>query len=213
MSPEKQIPLEWVKGVVIYFGKLGFFNGSKGEDDSVQYLAKIADPYSMFPGTNIGFLPEQEFLRLDKSRIWCEDSEADFVEGDYWYIRTLLDWSRISRGCFQPQSLSEVWLPSRPADPPHPEYQETPIQVSFALGDKRWSFELLERGGWIDSTVIKKVNEAIHHTGFQFACVVPPNDDQATYICCLTMAEVQKLKDERGWQFHDEFFCTDSLLD
>jgi hypothetical protein len=202
-----------VKEVVTYFGKLGFFGGSKGGDDDVDYLAKIADPYSMFPGTNIGFLPEQEFLRLDKCRIWCEDAEADFLEGDYWYVRTLLDWSRISRGCFQPQSLSEVWLPARPADPPHPDVKEQPIQVSFMLGDKRWSFEVLELGGWMDSSAIKKVNEAIHPTGYQFAYVFPPDGDQSTYLCCLTMAEVQKLKDERGWQFHEKFFCTDSLLD
>lgn len=206
MSLEKQIPEEWVKEIVIYFGKLGFFNGSKGEADSVHYLSKIAEPYTMFPGGTSGFLAEQAFLTLDKNRIWCRDSEADFLEGHYWYVRTLLDWSRISRGCFRPQSLSEVWLPPRTTDPARPNSHEQPIEVSFVLGDKRWSFELLELGGWLDSTVIKKVNEAIFHTGYQFAYVIAPYDAQETYLCCLTTAEVRQLKDERGWKFHEEFF-------
>ncbi len=213
MSIQTQFPQEWLREVISYFGKLGFFNHAEGSDSELQFISDIASTSGIFPEGPFdpkkqtgGFLPEQELLAFDKLRIWCKDSEADFKAGDYWYVRTLLDWSRISRGCFQPQNLSEVWLPPRTPGSVSPALPDEPIEVSFVLGDKQWSFELLERGGWLDYRLIKRANEAIGQTGFQFASV-EPDGDQRVYICCLTRVEIQKLKTERGWKFHEEFFC------
>ena len=45
----------------------------------------------------------------DKSRVWWEDGEGDITPGDEVYVRTLMAWSRISRGTFLPTNVREVW--------------------------------------------------------------------------------------------------------
>jgi hypothetical protein len=210
MPTKTQFPEAWLKDVLSYFSELGFFCPPTSLEDDARFVENKANSYNLFPAGpldpktyNSGFLAEQEILALDENRIWCKDTEADFSAGDYWYVRTLCDWSRISRGCFQPQSLSEVWEPSRPSNPACPASQEQPIKVSFLLRGRPWSFQLLERSGWLDYNLIGEVNRAVCHTGYQFASVVP-DDDQRAYICCFTPVEILKLKNERGWKFHEE---------
>jgi hypothetical protein len=209
MYGNTEFPREWLKEVVSYFGKMGFFQGDEPTDRNLDFLERMANLDEAFlSGPLIPEIPEteQKLLRLkygDGKRVWFEDAEANFVEGDYWYVRTLLDWSQISRGCFKPQNLSEVWLPPRP-DPDSPNCPDEPIEMSFTVGGKEWKFEVEYRGGWFDYSLIGKVNKAIYSTGYQFASVWI--HDQCAYVCCLTMAEVGKLRDERKWRFHEEFF-------
>lgn len=212
-APKTQIPQEWLTDVISYFAKLGFWYIP--DKTTPEEVAKTADLYEIFPPGPLdptklidGRPPEQRLLSMlpmVNNRVWYRDAEADFVKGDYWYIRTILDWSRISVGCFQPQCLSELWLPRRTPDPEYPDQEEQPIEVSYLLGEKRWKFELLEACGWMDRSLVRKVNESIAGTGSQFA--LADGDDQCVYVCCLTMEEVENLKKERGWKFHEDSFC------
>jgi hypothetical protein len=45
----------------------------------------------------------------------------------------------------------------------------------------------------------------IRNTGFQFASVQSLGD-QCVFVCFLAVPEIQKLKTERGWKFHENLF-------
>ena len=212
-------PREWLKEVVSYFSAMGFFLQREPSEADLRFIAKIlelqgtlSDGLACITKTSAEkrIEYEQEIVRSWHNqgegftqRVWFEDAEADFVEGDYWYVQTLIEWVRISSGCFRPQNFSEVWLPIR-RDPESGQELET-IELAFTLGTDAFKIELDYLGGWFDYRLIRGVNRAIQKTGYQFASVWII--DQYAYVCCLTMEQVAKLKQERGWRFHDEFFA------
>jgi hypothetical protein len=218
MDNKTQFSREWLREVITYFRDWDVWYSPDTSDRHLDFVANIANTDGIFPDGLIdatklvsGRLPEQYLLDLSyvaNHWVWCRDCEADFEKGDYWYVRTLLEWSRISRGCFEPQCLSEIWLPLTAPDPEYPEAKEQNIEVSYLLGETRWTFELAELSGWMDTTLVRKVNESISRSGRQFALVEPNGDcDQCAYVCCLTMEQVAKLKNERGWKFYEHAFC------
>jgi len=207
-------PKEWLEEVTGYFLGLGFFRQfSVFESKLISHLERVANadylfcagPLNPADESKLSRKAEQILLTLDKDRVWFTDCEADFQDGDYWYLRALLDWSHISQNRFKPQHLSEIWLPRRIPDPSRPDIDEQPIRVSFTLNGNEISIDLEEHGGWFDSRLIEAVNEAIHDTGFQFAAVQCISD-QCAFVCYLALSEIHKLRAERGWKFHEEFF-------
>ena len=150
----------------------------------------------------LGWTADQLIATFDRDRVWFEDAEVDNAEKDYWYVRTLVDWARISRGCFQPQNLSEIWRsPDVQADAPRDHL----IEVHFTHNEQPFSIQLSQQGGWFDYDLITFVNKAVHSTGYQFASVCC-RSDQCVFLCCLTEPERKRLQEAKGWRFHEDRF-------
>jgi hypothetical protein len=214
-----QLPERWLTDVVNALQKANFINSGVNEGADLPaviewiqesiYINRDSYSKSFYnPATYDGeWTAEQEIAALDKSRVWIIDTEVDFEPSDYWHVRTLLDWARISRGCFDPQCLTELWAANRKLKSPHIDQA---IQVKFKIKGNPFSFTTTRKGGWFDYDLIRVVNRAIQDTGCQFASVAFHSGGQSAYVCCLTKQELNFLRNKRGWQFHDHLFSTEA---
>ncbi|MNQ98898.1 hypothetical protein D3C85_1146130 [compost metagenome] len=139
-------------------------------------------------------LAELYLLQEDKDRVWLEDWDLDVSKGKDAYVTTLGQWSKISRGAFQPSDIKEVW-----------DGEEGPITISFKLNGQDRVIHLEDTGGYIDTGILKEINAMIKASGFQFAEAY--NDDDDTIVTVLKAEEQAKLQQERYIDFY--FITTD----
>jgi hypothetical protein len=203
-QPRTSIPAVWLREVLSYLRSLDFFTGSQDPTDIAALTSSVreqAENSWLFPAgllnpddKRLGWTADQLIATFDRNRVWFTDAEVDNEERDYWYVRTLLDWARISRGHFRPQNLSEIWRsPNVKGD--------VAIEVRFTHDDAPFLARLSRQGGWFDYDLISVVNGAIRESGHQFASVACQSD-QCVFLCCLTEAERTKLHQEKSWRFH-----------
>lgn len=205
-APRTTISEAWLGEVLGYLREMDFFKGPEHPSDLqslLSFVRPMAESTWLFPpgpmdpnDQRLGWKADQLIATLDRHRVWFSDAEVDHLPGDYWYVRTLLDWARISRGHFRPQNFSESWRLS----PDGTEAES--IEVRFSHDDTPFNATLSWQGGWFDYDLIKLVNQAIHASGYQFASVACISD-QCVLLCCLTEAERTKLHKEKGWRFHE----------
>ena len=96
----------------------------------------------------------------DKSRVWWEDGEGDITPGDEVYVRTLMAWSRISRGTFLPTNVREVW--HKPI-----AWPECKVKLEFLLNGRKKVLEPLDSLGWMDHSFIESINKLIAKPGLR----------------------------------------------
>src|ERR1051325_5651769 len=94
-----EFPKEWLEEMVTYFLAMGFFRQFSVYDSKlIPHLEDLANADYLFRAgplnpadeDNLPWKAEQILLALDTDRVWFTDCEADFRDGDYWYLRALL---------------------------------------------------------------------------------------------------------------------------
>src|SRR5262245_35178836 len=89
-------------------------------------------------------------LRFYQVRVWWEDIEADVCEGNNVYQRVLLEWARISRGCFSPTNIEERW-----------DSDERPITVTFRTRGQTVTLNPECVDDWLDLAVLVPINALV----------------------------------------------------
>src|SRR5262245_28210135 len=102
---------QWLTEAIPFFRSLEFFGAQAQMSDAelVQWLAHRHREEWRRPFDISDSLADLHLLRFDQDRVWWEDIEADVCEGNNVYQRVLLEWARISRGCFSPTNIEERW--------------------------------------------------------------------------------------------------------
>lgn len=162
--------------------RLGFYEDFEDWDpfDSSKYYDDTADLY---------------LLQEDKDRVWLEDWDLEVSKGKGAYVATLNQWSKISRGAFQPSDIKETW-----------ETDKGPITVSFMLNGHKQVIHPEYEDGYIDTYgVLKQINDMIKASGYQFAEAY--NDDDDVIVTVLKADEQAKLQQDRYIDF--EFITSD----
>lgn len=143
-------------------------------------------------------------LSADTNRVWWHDREC-VIQGMNGYVQTLLEWSAISRGAFQPVDLAETWWDDI-----------GPVTIDLVLNGERHVFT--HANGFdrmLDTTGLRNfINPLIRDSGYQFEiCAVR---DDPNVVVVLTPAEKLRLETSRGWIFettsNDGRFLSDPAL-
>jgi hypothetical protein len=103
-------------------------------------------------------------LALDEERVWQGDPECDVSEESHAYAETLQEWSRISRGIFEPEGIEEVW-----------ESDKGPIAVHVTLGGTRHTLRPEWNNDWLDLNILAPINALIAKSGRHLACASDVN--------------------------------------
>ena len=160
---------------------------SSGDAELDEYFERLARPRR----------DQRDFcLTLrDTQRIWFEDGEDDIRPGDNRYIRTLQEWSDISRGAFLPTGIREVWhQPER--------WPDCQVVIHFFLNGQECILEPWSGYGWLDFGLLNGINPLIADSGYSYA-EWDTGVDQRTCLVVLTGTEKHRLTAERGWEFSD----------
>ncbi|MBO3797463.1 MAG: hypothetical protein QXI42_06560 [Thermoproteota archaeon] len=135
---------------------------------------------------------DYEMIQFDTKRVMVEDPETrGFI--DEMGIAIINRLSRISRGIFQPISVSSRWtLP--------PELKWCVNEVSFDYKGRRHTIQIVLRHDFIEDMGLRELNEIIEDTGYQYYQI---NERDVDYyvVVVLTKEEAEKLERERGWSF------------
>lgn len=178
---------------VAYFRSLGFFADRSNEADK-DVAAELFDSHMSKWGTGFSeqaWLADLELLAGDPLRVWWKDTEADVGPGNRVYMRTIKDFSHISRGMFSPARLRETWAS-----------EVGPVRVSFTLDGIRHGIEPRVLNDYIDmSLLLNELNQLIVESGV--ALFMYEQFDQTAFVVALTADEAKTLREERGWRFAD----------
>ncbi|UUZ92359.1 hypothetical protein LJK87_44430 [Paenibacillus sp. P25] len=186
-------PIERVLEAAQYYRNIGFFAGDKSLSNQ-QFEEKFKKFYSDFRGEDWDPFDSSEYydalaefyvLGEDKQRVWLEDTEADVGSGNEVYVKTLKEWSSISRGAFQPSEIKESW-----------KTEEGPIEVSFTLNGTERTIHPEYLNDFIDTGVLAEINEMIKDSGYQFVLV---EIDQTVFVTVLNDSEREQIQKERYW--------------
>lgn len=188
-------PTERLLNAAHYYRNLGFFESDKGLT-SQDFDKKMLEYYKGFTDWNpfdsskyYNDLAEIYLLQQDKDRVWLEDWNVDVGKGKDAYVTTLGQWSKISRGAFQPSAVKEIW-----------DGEKGAVAVSFKLNGEERVIHPDATGGYIDTYgALKEINAMIKDTGYQFAASY--NDDDETIVTVLKAEEQAKLQQERYIDF------------
>jgi hypothetical protein len=129
-----------------------------------------------------------EMLKWDKSRTWLYDVEGDVCIENTVYVGVLNRLSKISKGIFQPQNISEEW------DTPKGE-----IHLKFLLNGKQHEIRPKYMNDWIDAQVIREVNLLLESDRVKFEIVL--TGDQTVFVTMLSPSEKKQIETDRKWIF------------
>ncbi|MBI3928570.1 MAG: hypothetical protein HY319_23730 [Armatimonadetes bacterium] len=178
----------WLTELVAFYRRFGFFGAYRkaSDEDAVRQLVQLQAPRGGFePGVPRADL---QALRWDTTRVWTEDPSLQITPGSRAYVKTLAEWSRISRGAFLPRGLTESWDQNR-------------IWLDLAIDGEPAGFEALDAGdNLIDLEMVKDVNNLIKHPYYRLEII--ENDKQIVSIMVLTAEEKIQIERARGLPFH-----------
>jgi hypothetical protein len=171
------------------FRSLGFFAGTAlstvelARDLVARYDEEWDKPFS----------PDHEWadlrlLRYDPSRVWWRDTEGFWYPGEDAYVRTLVEWAAISRGCFRPADIAERWGSGG-------------VSITFTLAGEPCRLRAQPMGDYLDTSILVGVNELIN--GCQFEAY-DTGGDTSLFLVVLTLVEKAALR-ERGWRFQSTY--------
>ncbi|NQX61181.1 stalk domain-containing protein [Paenibacillus qinlingensis] len=188
-------PTERLLEAARYYRKLGFFESVKGLtsqefDNKMLELEKKFTDWNPFDSSKYyNDLAELSLLIADEDRVWVEDWDLDVSKGKNAYLTTLEQWSKISRGAFQPTDIKEIW-----------DAEEGPITVSFKLNGQERVIHPEHEGSYLNTYgLLKEINDMIKPSGYQFAVV--ENDDEEVMVIALKAEEKMKLQQDRYIDF------------
>ncbi len=174
-----------VADFVRFYQQFGFFAGS----DAAILGPQLFEEYRRGPGG--GGPPDLsnpwtdfEFLSHDRSRVWCEDPEADVGEGSTVYESILPEWAAVSMGIFQPEEIKESW------DGPR-----GPLTVSFRLNGQLETIHPVFRNDWIDLTVLEQISALLgaQERAFEYA-----QTGNVAYVFTLCSGERDEIIKQRN---------------
>ncbi|NOU67745.1 hypothetical protein GC096_27340 [Paenibacillus sp. LMG 31461] len=188
-------PTERLLDAAHYYRNLGFFENVKGLtsqefDNKMLELQKKFTDWNPFDSSEYyNDLAELSLLIADEDRVWVEDWDLDVGKGKEAYVTTLGQWSKISRGAFQPTDIKETW-----------DAEEGPITVSFKLNGQERVIHPEHAGSYMNTYgLLKEINNMIKASGYQFAAV--ENDDEEVMVIALKAEEKMKLQQDRYIDF------------
>jgi hypothetical protein len=189
MINDKQdmVPRSWLKECITYFRQHGFFSRMLVDD----YVDIIVDQLNQVLGQPLDLNNHErpadlKILSYDQEKVWAIDTEIEHSEGDYFYVRMLLDWSKISGSVFSPQNLSEIWN------------ADDIITISFTAETRDWSIDLDYAGGWFDFKILDLVNSIVEPSGKHFIAY-DYKEDQCAHIFFLAENDFQRITTDRKW--------------
>ena len=163
-----------IEEVVGFYMKLGFFGKGDPKSTAEKIVAQYQEEWGDSPDPRKPW-DDVFMLALDEERVWQGDPECDVSEGNNVYTETLREWSRISQGVFQPESIEEVW-----------ESEKGPISVNLTLAGTRHTLRPEWDNDWLDLNILTPINKLIAKGGKHLACasdvnfaIVFPIDQQA----------------------------------
>lgn len=186
---------EQMKKLVIFIDtvrSLDFFQAYSDLSTS-DLIVKLNDVYKEDNFSDIEFdskYMEIVILRMDKSRVWWNDLEADVCSGNDVYTWVLPSLAQISRGTLDISDVKEIW-----------ESDEGPINVTFKNKSVPCTITPNYSSDWIDLLILNDLNILLNSTDYRFEIFEP--DDQMVEIILLTKDEKQKLVQLQEWVFAD----------
>jgi hypothetical protein len=176
-----------------YFRPLGFYREYQAlsESELTEKLAELWTAEVGFEFDSADPYIDLFLLQWDFDRVWWQDVEADVCVDNEVYTAMIERFSRISRGAFLAEGISELW------NSPKGE-----IQVSVTINNQEYHICPQVQGDWIDLQVISQINAFIEESTYQFEIV--QTGTQVAFVTALTPSEKQSLQSERGWIFCDD---------
>jgi hypothetical protein len=181
-------PAQTPEDVIRFYRELGFFRDGSFEDVARRLLERFESDYDR------PFNPNEPWddlwlLSYDEGRVWHGDPECDVCPGNQVYEEVLEEWSRVSDGCFVPESIEETW-----------EGEEGPISVRFLLNGKQYVLHPKWHYDWLDLEVLGAINSFIEETGRQFVCA---SDVNFAVVFALDAGTKRLLSERRKLPFID----------
>lgn len=182
----------WLDHAIRYFIQLGFFEeeSNSRENEAIKSVAsKFQDSYSNIESEieKPSSLNLIRLIALDHNRVWWGDAEC--IYHDQSYTELLTEWSRISRGSFDPVNIAEVWSEDGGS-----------IRLSFDFDGKSYTIKPEGSRDYLDARIVPQLNEIIAQTGFSF-CVLDEPHDQTMVMLCLSQEENRRLEADLGLTF------------
>lgn len=190
-------PEERLLDAAHYYRKLGYFGQDRNLTDQ-QFDEKFLKFYKDFvdsdwnPFDSSEYYDEYAELYVwgeDKDRVWLKDTEADVVNGNDVYVKTLQQWSALSRGAFKPEDIKESW-----------GSDEGPVTVTFTLNGQKRTLHPRFMNDFIDTGILLEINEMIRDSGIQFVMV---EIDQTVFVTALTAEEKSRIEQDRHLAFDE----------
>jgi hypothetical protein len=199
LAPEPEVEADeeapsgdWLLDSVHYFRNLEFYGQHADLSDE-----ELAERVEMACVDKWGAVPDPgepradlKLLHSDQERVWWKNTEAEVREEHRVYVQALNEWTRISRGAFQPSSVSENWATAA-----------GPVDVTYELDGSTTSLWPNYLRDSLDMTVLDRINDDLGETGCRFEVYEP--FDETAFVVVLTPGEKAELEKERGWQFVD----------
>lgn len=181
---------QWLLDSIHYYRELDFFSEYKDYSD-----LEIIHEITCHPSRgNAHWLFDRSFdlslheanlclLSWDLKRVWWDDMECSICFQNNVYPYLLSQWSGISRGCFLPQDIREIW-----------QTEVGPIQIEFSLDGQQYCLEVAYKNDWLDLNILSEINRLISSTGYRFEFC--PTESQNLFSVVLKPDEKEKLQDQ-----------------
>jgi hypothetical protein len=187
---------KWLLEAIHFFRTLSFFESYRELSDEellatlnkVRGGALIRQIDFILPYAPVTADLDRILLALDKKRVWEDDTEADVCPEHAVYVRTLNEWSAISRGTFVLEDVQEHWTSDN-----------GPVRVTLAHQGQTFRLHPRYWDDYMDIGILTEVNEIIADTGIQFAAY--DTQDQTAFVVALKPHERETLEQERNWRF------------
>lgn len=179
---------QWLLDSIHYYRELDFFSEHKDYSD-----LEIIHEITLHPSRgNAHWLFDRSFnlslheanlclLSWDLKRVWWDDMECSICFQNNVYPFLLSQWSEISRGCFLPQDIREIW-----------QTEVGPIQIEFNLDGQQYCLEVAYKNDWLDLNILSEINKLISSAGYKFESC--PTESQNLFLVVLKPDEKEKLQ-------------------
>ncbi|MGB9717638.1 MAG: hypothetical protein ACPL4E_04260 [Thermoproteota archaeon] len=165
----------------------------KGGRTHGQLLKKSLEEHEEYWMKASVYRVDLELAFFDRKRVFVEDWEIEADNG--MGIGLMKKLARISRGLFEPLSMQEEWK----RDIKIRGYEERVCCIVFFKSKgEEYRVDFTNYGEiLVMNPVVKKINELINDTGYQYYCL----DGEIDYIVYVVFSddEVEKLR-KRGWK-------------
>ena len=171
---------------VKYYLDLGLLDSKDFEGIKTKIRRKYIEEWGNDLDNNV-VIDDLHILFYGSKNVWWKDTEADVLNGNNIYVRTLEEWGNISKGTFLPTKITEKW-----------ESDEGMITLEFRLNDKTQKFHPKYLDDYIDIELLKLINNLISTSESKFELLKA--FDQTAFVIWLNKKEKKDLI-RRGWRF------------
>jgi hypothetical protein len=142
----------------------------------------------LFDKTKLRRIIDVLILSYDTERVWIGDTKEEVNAETKLYKETLLNWSRISEGKFQPRNIREIW-----------DEDKELIYLDMVVKDEYEQIQIDILPDILDvGSLAKQVNELLAEQQNKFYII---GLEDIALVVMLTEEEQQRLSSERGIEF------------